>query len=164
MTLEALHASYGPLIVAGTGHRPNKLGGYEWNSIQQGILERTTEELLRLKPSLVVSGMALGFDQILACIALEHKIPLLAAVPFRGQEQAWPEDSQRYYRNILADAAEVVYVCDGGYAPNKMQRRNEWMVDNCDLLLACWDGSPGGTGNCIRYATKVGRAMTNVWA
>lgn len=33
-----------------------------------------------------------------------------------------------------------------------MQKRNEWMVDNCDILIAVWDKSPGGTKNCVDYA------------
>ena len=51
-------------------------------------------------------------------------------------------------------------VSPGEYAAFKMQVRNEWMVDQLnpatDLLLAAWDGSPGGTGNCVKYATGKG--------
>jgi uncharacterized phage-like protein YoqJ len=36
-----------------------------------------------------------------------------------------------------------------------MQVRNEWMVDHCNDLLAVWDGSDGGTGNCVRYAQRI---------
>ena len=36
-----------------------------------------------------------------------------------------------------------------------MQKRNEYMVDNCDLLIACWSGvKKGGTYNCVKYAIK----------
>jgi len=44
-----------------------------------------------------------------------------------------------------------------------MQTRNIWMVDNCDLVLALWDGSDGGTGNCIKYANKIGKPIVNLW-
>ena len=33
----------------------------------------------------------------------------------------------------------------------------------CDLVLAFWDGSSGGTGNCVRYAGKVGKPIENLW-
>ncbi len=36
-----------------------------------------------------------------------------------------------------------------------MQKRNEWMVDNCDMLVAVWDGTDGGTYNCIDYAKRM---------
>ena len=45
-----------------------------------------------------------------------------------------------------------------------MQARNEWMTDNCDLLLTLYDGSASGTGNCIRYADETGRDVLNLWA
>ncbi len=37
-----------------------------------------------------------------------------------------------------------------------MQVRNEYMVDRADLVLALWNGTPGGTGNCVRYARTRG--------
>ena len=40
------------------------------------------------------------------------------------------------------------------YHPAKMQKRNEFMVDNCDILIALWNGTSGGTKNCINYAKK----------
>ncbi len=39
------------------------------------------------------------------------------------------------------------------------QRRNEFMVDASDALAAFFDGSPGGTANCVRYARSVGRRV-----
>ena len=35
-----------------------------------------------------------------------------------------------------------------------MQLRNEYMIDKCDYLVACWNGTKGGTYNAIRYAEK----------
>jgi hypothetical protein len=26
------------------------------------------------------------------------------------------------------------------------------MVDRCDIVIAAWDGSRGGTGHCVEYA------------
>ena len=39
------------------------------------------------------------------------------------------------------------------------QRRNQRMVDLSDMVAAFWDGSSGGTGNCVRYAQKVKKPM-----
>jgi len=38
-----------------------------------------------------------------------------------------------------------------------MQKRNEYMVDNADIVIAVWDGTKGGTCNCVRYAKKLGK-------
>ena len=36
-----------------------------------------------------------------------------------------------------------------------MQKRNEFMVDKADMVLAIWNGNQkGGTWNTIKYATK----------
>ena len=41
-----------------------------------------------------------------------------------------------------------------GYTPDCMMRRNRYMVDHASLLLACYDGRPGGTMNTILYAER----------
>lgn len=118
--------------------------------------------LVMYQPSLCISGLALGFDLDLAYVSLEMDIPLLGAIPFIGQESRWPADSQKFYRDIVERCSQTVIVSPGEYSGYKMQVRNEWMVDNCDLLIAAWDGSVGGTGNCVRYAEKVGRTMDRI--
>ena len=35
-----------------------------------------------------------------------------------------------------------------------MQKRNEYMVDNSDYVIAVWNGKPSGTGNTVKYAKK----------
>lgn len=150
------------MIVAGTGHRPDKLGGYG-KSVKARLEVLAIDWITLHKPTQIISGMALGWDQALAEAALELNIPLIAAVPFEGQEMAWPRESQERYRELLAGAKEVKIVSKDGYAAWKMQRRNEWMVDRCELLLALWDGSSGGTANCIRYARQQVTPIYNLW-
>lgn len=140
------------MVVAFTGHRPNKLGGYGPSATQDRVRAKLREVLGGLRPTWGISGMALGVDQWAAEVCVEMQVPFTAAVPFNGQESRWPEDSQRRYRELLAKASDVVVVSDGGYEAWKMQRRNQWMVDNADVLVAVWDGSPGGTANCVKYA------------
>lgn len=144
------------MIIAGTGHRPPKIGGYKLpNPTYNKICQEIEKILLKLKPEKVISGMALGFDMWLANVAYKLGIPFLAAIPFEGQEKAWPASSQKTYHALLNKAVEKVIVCEGGYSSYKMQIRNEWMVDHCDTLIAVWDETPGGTGNCVKYAQSI---------
>lgn len=141
------------MIVSFTGHRPDKLGGYNLpNPTYLHVCRQIDKALRELKPEKVISGMALGVDQWAANIAIKLGIPFIAAVPFTGQEKAWPPQSQKVFNNLLSKAAEVVIVSEGGYSAFKMQIRNQWMVDRADLVMAIWDGSKGGTGNCVEYA------------
>jgi uncharacterized phage-like protein YoqJ len=143
------------MIVAFTGHRPDELGGYKDNPTQVCVKLAIREALQRHKPEKVISGMALGVDQWAAQAAIDLGIPFIAAVPFKGQETVWPEASQMEYQLLLAKAAQVFIVSEGAYAAWKMHKRNTFMVDNCDLLLAVWNGSDGGTADCVRYAENV---------
>ena len=83
----------------------------------------------------------------------------------------WPAVSQNKYFQLLVIAQEIYVVnkrayitstntidlredlkCDNSYSYDTMQKRNEWMVDNCTQLIGVFDGSPGGTANCLKYA------------
>ncbi len=44
-----------------------------------------------------------------------------------------------------------------------MQWRNEFMVDHSQLILACFDGSPGGTANCLKDAETQGKPVVNTY-
>lgn len=150
-------------IVAVTGHRPRKIGGYDPNNpLRQRIRMELRAHLERLQPVHTITGMALGVDQDFADVCLVLKIPFVAAVPFVGQESQWPVEAQQSYRELLSLALRVEVVSEGRYRPWKMQRRNEWMVDNCTHLIGVWDGSAGGTANCLRYAHEVGRDVLRV--
>lgn len=145
--------------VAFTGHRPDKLGGYDAaNPTRDRVKEALRKELNLLRredPALcAITGMALGVDQWAAEVCFELGIPYLAAVPFQGQERVWPDHAKTHYEYLLRRANAVHVVSDGGYAAWKLHKRNQWMVDNCDLLLAVWDGTGGGTASCVAYAVE----------
>jgi uncharacterized phage-like protein YoqJ len=157
-------------IIAATGHRPDKLGGY--GSTAQAVVYQFAKYALKKHglqhPDLnfnvtVMSGMALGWDQAVALAAISLGLPLIAAIPFVGQEKKWPVPAQRIYQGILQKAKEVVIVSEGGYEEWKMLARNEYMVDRANLMLALWSGEPGGTANCIKSAKQVGTPVINVW-
>jgi uncharacterized phage-like protein YoqJ len=156
-------------VICGTGHRPPKLGGYNDRTWQQ-VLSLATLVLSKLKPTKVISGMALGWDQALAFAAITGNIPLTAAIPFAGQELRWPSHAQHKYHWILDGATRVVRLQN--CAPENMaqtvlwmQQRNEQMVDHADVVLALWDGiEKGGTWNCVEYARRVEKPVVNCWA
>lgn len=150
------------MIVAFCGHRPDKLPNKETgykipNPTYIKVCQDIEAALKELKPEKVITGMALGVDQWAAAIAYKLKIPFLAAIPFENQESKWPEESQKAFRLLRKLASEEVIVSPGKYAASKMQIRNEWMVNNCDKLIAVYDGSPGGTGNCVEFAKSINK-------
>lgn len=171
--------------IAITGHRPNKLGNdYELKSplamwIKREIEDKVADQLYgkRDEEHTLISGMALGIDTLFAKIAVEMKIPFIAAIPFKGQEGRWPIHSKNLYYELL-QKAQSIQVVDinvgiswmeyqklpyGLYLSQKMDQRNKWMVDNCDKLIAVWDGTGGGTYNCVTYAQQqIGRPDASI--
>lgn len=151
------------LVIAGTGHRPDKLGGYDQTTSNR-LVDLATAALKTCGPKKVITGMALGWDQALAIACGHLSIPYTAAVLFKGQEGRWSSGQQELYRLLLDAAAEVIYVSDPGFTAAKMQKRNEWMVDHSDAVLALWNGSAGGTANCVRYAQSMHVPVINLWS
>lgn len=159
------------MILAATGHRPDKLGGYGWSPVSRYVVRRMAQEMRRLQPDEAISGMALGVDQWFAWLCVKMGIPFTAAVPFEGQELRWRSAQAREnYHRLLGHAKQVKIVThltpelrrSRDLVSKAMKARNNWMVARCDRLLAVWDGSAGGTGNCVREAYRVGREITQI--
>ncbi len=144
------------MIIAITGHRAGpKMGGYQLpNNIYIKVCNELDNLFKEMRPEKVLSGMATGTDQWACAVCLKNKINYSAIIPFEGQELAWPEESQKAYRLLRKLASEEVIVSPGGYAASKMQIRNEYLVDNCDKLIAVIkpDETSGGTFNCVKFA------------
>lgn len=85
------------------------------------------ESYLTAKPDIIVSGGAVGADSYAKAYARKHHIPILEFLP--------------NYKKF------------GKKAPIL---RNIQIVENCDTLLAFWDGSSRGTKFTIDYAHKKG--------
>lgn len=151
------------MIIAVTGHRPNKLGGYT-EIAQDRVYKLAYDTLKLLHPNEVITGMALGWDQAIAQACVDLKIPFHAYVPFQGQEAMWNTLSKRIYWDLRDKAASVKVICSPGFAGWKMQKRNEAMVDDAQSVLALFDGSfTGGTANCVLYAQRKRKRIKNVW-
>lgn len=150
------------MILAGTGHRPDKLGGYG-SDVEIKLFNFAVEQLRKLEPVVVISGMALGWDMAIAEAAIQCNIAFDAYIPFMGQESRWPLASQIRYNLLLNNARDIKIISEGGYAVWKMQTRNIAMVDDCTDLLALWNGTSGGTANCLGYARKHNVNIINVW-
>jgi len=148
------------MIVGFTGHRPDKLGAWDpLCPVVERVKTAIRQFLVETQPEHVITGMALGVDQWAAYEAIDLGIPFVAALPCDNPESPWPLTSQKRFHELLVKAQQVVVVSPGPYKPWKLQRRNEWIVQNCDLLAAVWDGSRGGTANCVGYARSIEREV-----
>lgn len=156
------------MIIAVTGHRPNKLYGYNLNNEKNlELKEKLKKILINNKCTEAITGMALGVDTIFALAVLELKdegynIKLHCAIPCRNHSSKWIKESVDLYNDILSKADVVKLVTDETYKPYLMQVRNEYMVDLADKIIAVWDGSSGGTANCVKYAQKKNKEIIRI--
>ena len=157
---EQVTPDYQNRIVVATGHRPEKCGGYS-KEAQRRLKELAIDWLVALTPRGAISGMALGWDTAIVEACLDLQLPYVACIPFEGQDTKWFPESRRAYRTYLDRAANVIVCSKGKYSREKMQIRNQRMIDLAlkkgpgpenSILLALWDGSSGGTKNCLSYA------------
>lgn len=147
--------------LAGTGHRPDKIGGQE-TQVRSAIFRRLLHyKGMELRG--VITGMALGFDTWWAEEALTLNLHVIAAVPFPNQEARWPEaDKARYYAILPRCSTHFIQFRpprDYAQAVDWLQQRNEWMVDRAWGVVACHNGTSGGTQNCINYAKGRGKRV-----
>ena len=148
-----------------TGHRPDKLGGYD----ESNAVAARTKAMLRAMITTAaergyltaISGMAIGTDMWAGEIVTAYfpELELIGAVPFNGQESKWPRESQVRYSALL-DRCTSVFVVEEKASNRAFHLRNQFMVDCSSLLIAVWDGAPdGGTAACVKYARKQGRRI-----
>lgn len=130
------------MILTLTGHRPERLNGKE-AEVKQWIKDK----ILELKPEKVISGMALGADQILCEVCMELNVPLVCAFPYK--HKLHPVEQK------FADYATEVYYQTPTWYQECYHDRDEWMVDHSDAILVVWDGiQSGGTYYTYKYAEK----------
>ena len=141
-----------------TGHRPEKLTRHE-KSITKD-LEKEIRQAVADGLNVFITGMARGVDIWAAQIVLMlrdegYDVKLMCVCPYEGFELRWSQEWQKAYREILAAADFVKYVCEG-YNRTCFQARNEWMVNHSARVIAVFNGEKSGTKNTIDYAMKVG--------
>ena len=154
-----------------TGHRAEKLPWrYNENDprcvdLKQRIFD-TVEAVFSAGFHHFICGMAEGCDMYFCEAVLELKknhpeILLEAAVPFEGQADKWPAAERERYRRMLIEC-DRVNLLQEEYSPGCMMKRNRYMVDNSQLIIACYDGHSGGTLNTLRYALENNRQILHL--
>jgi uncharacterized phage-like protein YoqJ len=108
-----------------------------------------------------ITGGAFGLDSHAASYALDHSIPLWLVLPFPANILCarWPSGEARELLFRSVRGCTRLSVTSPAFSMGAYQHRNEFMVDASDLMVAFFDGSPGGTANCVRYAKAKGRQV-----
>lgn len=140
-----------------TGHRPDKLSDDAQSRLREAVARvltqfRDTAHHLAVPESelIVVSALAEGADRIVAGTGLDAGYALSAILPFARdvyENDFGSPRSRAEFRRLLLSAREFVVLpgtrVDSGsaYAAAGLA-----VLNSCDVLLAVWNGRPGGKG------------------
>ena len=153
-----------------TGHRPKELpwkGDYK----DPRCKEFATTTLLPVIQKYYdngyrnyIVGAAVGFDMV-ALIALikfrkEHKIKITIAIPCNNHTAKWSQENRELFAKLSKLADKIIHTSKFDYYDGCMQRRNEYMVNNSNAVIAYYNGSEGGTANTIKYAKSKNKKIT----
>lgn len=157
------------MICCVTGHRPKGFPfPYDTDNAYYNtyfdVLGDTVEDLMYEGYTHFISGMADGVDLDFATIVVNISnsfdgIVLESALPYplRMPIKATEIDEARH---ALINASQKITFVSSHYFRGCMQKRNRYMVDKSDLVLAVWNGEErGGTWDTISYARKKGKPI-----
>lgn len=152
-----------------TGHRPQNLP-FRFNeqderciALKAKLSKEIEKQITDNGVSHFISGMALGVDTYVAEIILSLKtkypyITLEAAIPCEEQAAKWKEkDRERYFS--LVERCDKETLVSRHYTADCMHKRNHYMVESSDVIIAVWDGTPSGTGKTVQYAQSKGKTV-----
>lgn len=138
--------------IAITGHRPGRIAGQE-QDIKKWIIDCIGRLDYKEDIEEAYCGMAMGTDQIFANVAEAMNVPLICCYPYR-RDNFHPAEQR-----INAKAKDVRFISEQ-YSKKVYWIRDKYMVDNCDVLLAVFDGEKvGGTWITVDYAQKIGKPV-----
>lgn len=94
-------------------------------------------------------------------LELKEKYPnikLEAAIPCMNQASGWNvKNKERYERLLLC--CDTITVLQERYTADCMMKRNRYLVDRADYVIAVWNNKMSGTGKTIRYAIDKGKPV-----
>lgn len=148
-----------------TGHRENKLPwhGDESDSRCVRLKQRMYDAAEAVYTSGVrhfICGMATGCDTYFCEAVMELReahgdVTIEAAIPWEGQSARWTREQKARYDRLVSEC-DYQTVVQMHYTEQCFMRRNRYMVDSASVLIAAYDGRPGGTQSTILYAVRQG--------
>lgn len=153
-----------------TGHRPTRFK-FKYKEDTAGckrLKKRLRDQFTQLYEQGVrrfYVGGALGVDLWAGEILLRMKelpeygeLNLQLVLPCEGHDYRWDERSKKRMA-FLREHSTATIIVSNGLSPEDFRKRNEYMVDHADVLVAVYDNDRSirsGTGMTVNYAKKKG--------
>lgn len=145
-----------------TGHRdiPTEQVGHIKKSLEQEIDCAISDGF-----TCFISGFADGVDLLFAEIIAERiaknpALKLIAAIPYQSRLDTLKKSERT---KALIDLCAEIYVAAEKYHPSVYAKRNRYMVERSDRVIAVYDGrEKGGTVGTIRLAHTMKKELREI--
>ena len=143
-----------------TGHRdiPDSMMNFVEQELRREIDLAIAEGYTRF-----ISGFAEGADLLFAQIVADEKqknsrLKLEAAIPYRKRMNT----PNKLFQTLIKEC-DFVVVHSEGYHSGCFMKRNRYMVDQSQRVIAVYDGrQSGGTYATVRYAKTLAREIKTI--
>ena len=145
-----------------TGHRsiPAEQLGHVKISLEQEIDRAISDGF-----TCFIAGFADGVDLLFAEIVAERiaknpALKLIAAIPYRRRLDTLKKSERT---NKLINLCAEIYIVAEEYHPSVYVKRNRYMVERSDRVIAVYDGrEKGGTAGMIRLTHKMKKELREI--
>ena len=132
------------------GHRPQDLGGFEKNSLQEAISEQIYKIIKELTPhDVVLTSLGLGIETWAAqhCNYFNDPQdfkdrPYHVYIPFKDPHSKWPFASRKLYTALLNGASKKISLDDGPYDISKVIAKDVAMCQEADTIYTFFKDYP----------------------
>lgn len=144
---------FAPTSCVFTGHRVLE------EDFSKKQFKKLLEQLIKDGIKTFYNGLARGFD-LTACetvLALKKKykdIRLIGCIPCFNQDSTFPDSDKKRYQAVLKKLDETVLVSEKMYFNGCMHKRNRYMCDKADVMVAYCKKATGGTAYTVQYFQK----------
>lgn len=145
-----------------TGHRKIT---HDYNSVLN-FTKQSIQHLAENKGyTKLITGMAFGFDLLVADACIDLNFPFVAALAYKDQSKFWKSSkSRKHFDRCLEQAAETVVVSEGDWDNYKYLIRDTWIVENSDAMICYWAGvEKSGTGFTVNEAVRLNKPIVNIY-
>ena len=121
-------------------------------------LRQTIVEVIKRGIKTFYCGMACGFDMlaaecVLACKEIYPQIKLVACIPCANQDLYYSQTDKKRYAELCKKSDEVMTLNER-YTRGCMYKRNRYLADCADIMIAFCIKEKGGTAYTVKYFQK----------